>query len=132
MAGQEAGRAYIYSGKDGSVLLTLSGERAGDAFGSAVAGFADKEHIFLIVGAPNAGPKQTGRTYVYDALSSKPTFSIEADETGVALGATFLPVPSEWMATVCRTLTRPTGRTLQKAHQRAESTYIPENTATVS
>ena len=45
-AGQKAGRAYVYSGKDAAVLLTLSGERAGDAFGSAVAGFADKEHIF--------------------------------------------------------------------------------------
>jgi FG-GAP repeat/FG-GAP-like repeat/Tetratricopeptide repeat len=91
-AGQKAGRAYIYSGKDGRLLLTLSGERAGDAFGSTVAGFADKEHTFLLVGAPNAGPKQTGRTYVYDALSSKPEFTIEADETGVALGAMFLSV----------------------------------------
>ena len=27
-AGQKAGRAYVYSGKDGAVLLTLSGERA--------------------------------------------------------------------------------------------------------
>jgi hypothetical protein len=94
-AGQKAGRAYVYSGKDGAVLLMLSGERAGDAFGSAVAGFADKEHIFLIVGAPNAGPKQTGRTYVYDALSSNPKFTIEADETGVALGAMFLSVPGD-------------------------------------
>ena len=91
--GQKAGRAYVYSGKDGSLLLMLSGERAGDAFGSAVAGFADKEHIFLLVGAPNAGPKQAGRTYVYDALSSKPMFTIESDETGVALGAMFLSVP---------------------------------------
>jgi len=93
--GQKAGRAYVYSGKDGRPLLTLSGERAGDAFGSAVAGFADKEHIFLIVGAPNAGPKQTGRTYVYGALSSKPNFTIESDETGVALGAMFLSVPGD-------------------------------------
>jgi hypothetical protein len=94
-AGQKAGRAYVYSGNDGRVLLTLSGERAGDAFGSAVAGSADKEHVLLLVGAPNAGPKQTGRTYVYDALSSKPKFTIEADETGVALGAMFLSVPGD-------------------------------------
>ncbi len=91
-AGQKAGRAYVYSGKDGRLLLTLSGENAGDAFGSAVAGYADKEHSFLLVGAPNAGPKQTGRTYMYDALSSKPKFTIESDETGVALGAMFLSV----------------------------------------
>src|SRR5262252_3439016 len=36
-AGQGAGRAYVYSGKTGEILLTLSGERAGDGFGSAVA-----------------------------------------------------------------------------------------------
>jgi len=94
-AGQKAGRAYIYSGKDGAVLLTLSGERPGDAFGSAVAGFADKERTLLLVGAPNAGPRQTGRTYVYDALSVKPKFTIESDETGAALGAMFLSVPGD-------------------------------------
>jgi hypothetical protein len=94
-AGQKAGRAYVYSGKNGQMLLTLSGERAGDAFGSAVAGFADKEHIFLLVGAPNAGPKQTGRTYVYDALSARPKFTFESDETGVAFGAMFLSIPGD-------------------------------------
>jgi hypothetical protein len=44
------------------------------------------------VGAPNAGPKQTGRAYVYDALSTKPKFTIEPDATGAALGAMFLSV----------------------------------------
>src|SRR5262249_49436607 len=74
-AGDKAGRAYVYSGKDGSILLTLNGERTGDNFGSAVAGFSDKEHIFLMVGAPNAGQKHAGRTYVYDRLSSIPKFT---------------------------------------------------------
>ena len=94
-AGQKAGRAYIYSGKDGRLLLTLTGERAGDAFGSTVAGLADKEHTFLLVGAPSAGPRQAGRTYVYDTLSSTPKFTIEADGAGVALGAMFLSVPGD-------------------------------------
>jgi hypothetical protein len=93
--GDKAGRAYIYSGKDGSLLLTLTGERAGDGFGSAVAGFADKNHIFILVGAPGAGERQTGRTYVYDALSAKPKFVIDSDETGAALGAMFLAVPGD-------------------------------------
>jgi large repetitive protein len=83
---------YVYSGKDGKILLTLSGERAGDNFGSAVAGFSDKEHTFLLVGAPGAGPKQTGRTYAYDGLSATPKFTIEADDTGAALGYMFLSV----------------------------------------
>lgn len=91
-AGEKAGHAYVYSGKDGSILLTLSGERAGDNFGSAVAGFSDKDHTFLLVGAPAAGPKHTGRTYVYDSLSGVAKFTIEADETGSALGYMFLSV----------------------------------------
>jgi FG-GAP-like repeat/FG-GAP repeat/Tetratricopeptide repeat len=93
--GEKAGRAYVYSGKDGSVLLTLTGEHAGDGFGSAVAGFADKNHTLLLVGAPTAGPKQTGRTYVYDSLSAKPKFIIDSDETGGALGGMFLSVPGD-------------------------------------
>jgi hypothetical protein len=91
-AGEKAGRSYVFSGKDGSLLLTLTGERAGDSFGSTVAGFADNNRIILLVGAPNAGPRQTGRAYVYDALSTKPKFTIESDTTGAALGAMFLSV----------------------------------------
>jgi len=91
-AGKQAGRAYVYSGKDGAVLLTLNGERAGDKFGSAVAGFSDKQHRLFMVGAPGAGPRHTGRAYVYDGLSTAPKFIIESDETGRALGAMFLTV----------------------------------------
>jgi hypothetical protein len=93
--GEHAGRAYVYSGKDGHILLTLTGEHVGDGFGSAVAGFADKNHTLLLVGAPTAGPKHNGRTYVYDSLSTKPKFTIEADETGGALGGMFLSVPGD-------------------------------------
>ena len=42
-AGEGAGRAYVYSGKDGRVLLTLTGEMPHDAFGSAVAGSHARE-----------------------------------------------------------------------------------------
>jgi hypothetical protein len=93
--GKQAGRAYVYSGKDGRVLLTLTGEHAGDRFGSAVAGFSGKNGLLLLVGAPNSGPKHTGQTYVYDALSAKPKFLIKADATGAALGAMFLSVPGD-------------------------------------
>lgn len=90
--GEKAGRAYVYSGKDGHVLLRLAGEGAGDGFGSAVAGGTDKKHTFLIVGAPKAGPNGHGRTYVYTSLTTKPAFTIDADDTGRALGAMFLAV----------------------------------------
>ncbi|HET9369385.1 MAG TPA: FG-GAP-like repeat-containing protein [Vicinamibacterales bacterium] len=94
--GQGAGRAYVYSGKDGSLLLTLTGERAGDAFGSAVTGgSAGGGGFVLMVGAPGAGPRQTGRVYVYDTLEGKPKFVLDSDETGVAFGAMFVALPGD-------------------------------------
>jgi hypothetical protein len=89
-AGDGAGRAYVYSGKDGGTLLTLTGEAAHDGFGSAVAGSTRSGRTILIVGAPGAGPRHAGRTYVYTSLTPKPAFVIDADETGTALGAMFL------------------------------------------
>ena len=93
--GDGAGRAYIYSGRDGRVLLTLTGERAGDAFGSAVAGHSDGKTVLVLVGAPGAGSARRGRTYVYGGLSTTPKFVIDADDTGGALGAMFLSVPGD-------------------------------------
>ena len=90
--GADAGRAYVYSGKDGRVLLTLTGENAGDNFGSTVAGWADKRRMFVVVGAGKGGPRKTGRTYVYDSLTTKPKFVIESDDTGNALGGMFVAV----------------------------------------
>jgi len=90
--GKGAGRAYVFSGKDGHRILTLTGERAGDAFGSTVGASTDGKHLLLLVGAPQAGPRHTGRTYVYDSLSGKPKFVIESDETGNALGLMFVSV----------------------------------------
>ena len=93
--GAGAGRAYVYSGRTGSVLLALTGERAGDGFGAAVAGFSDKTNRFLLVGAPGAGARKSGRVFVYRGLSAKPAFVIDSDETGGALGGMFLSVPGD-------------------------------------
>jgi hypothetical protein len=92
VGGANAGRAYVYSGKDADLLLTLTGEHAGDAFGTSVAGYADKAHSFIVIGAPSAGSGKVGRTYVYEGLSRKPKFTIEPDSTGRALGAMFVSV----------------------------------------
>ena len=94
--GDGAGRAYVYSGKDGRVLLTLTGERAQDSFGSAVAGYSKGTSMLLLVGAPGAGRVAT-RTHVRlrFAHRRRPKFVIEADETGAALGAMFLSVPGD-------------------------------------
>ena len=84
------GRAYVHSGKDGSVLLTLEGEGGTDGFGSIVAGARAGKSALLVVGAPGAGAAHTGRVFVYGGLTSKPRFVVEADESGAALGAMFV------------------------------------------
>ena len=86
------GRAYVFSGKDGALLLTLEGERHGDGFGSIVSGTAGPRGAFVVVGAPSAGERSTGRVYVYRGLSRSAHFVIESDETGAALGAMFASV----------------------------------------
>lgn len=68
--GSGAGRAIVYSGADGSVLLTLSGAANGDFFGRAVAGVGDVNadgHADIAVGAPgnDAAGSNAGRVYVY-------------------------------------------------------------------
>lgn len=91
-AGVDAGRAYVFSGADGSILLTLTGEAAGDNFGQAGGGGGDESSAIIVIGAPNAGPGGGGRTYVYRGLSDEPAFVIEADETGAQLGGMFVSV----------------------------------------
>jgi len=72
LGGLDAGRAYVYSGQSGALLYTITGEAAGDFFGSVSAagdvnndGYAD-----LIVGAyhNDAGGEEAGRAYVYLGL----------------------------------------------------------------
>jgi hypothetical protein len=84
----------VFSGKDARVLFTLAGEREGDRFGSAVAGHADGTTTLLVVGAPGAGERKTGRVYVY-AGPGAPRFTIESDDTGAALGAMFVAIAGD-------------------------------------
>ena len=86
-----AGRAYVFSGRDGATLLVLAGEAANDAFGSIVSGPRASSN-FIVIGAPGAGARNTGRVYVHQGLQPAPRFVIDADETGGALGAMFASV----------------------------------------
>lgn len=92
--GEASGRAYVFSGRDGAVMRILNGAKAGDAFGSIVAGDKRGTRTRLVVGASGAGPSRgttppPGRVYVYNAGRSTPAFQIDAELTGGALGAMF-------------------------------------------
>ena len=86
--GKGAGRAYVYSGKDGATLLVLDGEENGDMFGVTVGG----ERGLMIVGASGGGPRNAGRVYVYEGLSAKPKFTFDSDESGASFGGMFVSV----------------------------------------
>jgi tetratricopeptide (TPR) repeat protein len=87
-ANASTGRAYVFSGRDGSRLLTLNGQRAGESFGSAVAGGGG----LFVIGAASGGPNQRGRIYMYNRLDTLPAFTQDADSTGAAFGAMFTSI----------------------------------------
>jgi hypothetical protein len=74
------------------VLLTLDGEQAGDAFGSIVAGQKGGRRTPILVGAPGAGARNTGRVYTFAAMSKAATWTIDSDSSGAALGAMFTSI----------------------------------------
>ncbi len=66
------GKAMIYSGRDGAILRTHTGEAAGDIFGQAVAGLGDINndgYDDYVIGAPDKyelkNPTGLGRVYAY-------------------------------------------------------------------
>jgi hypothetical protein len=93
-AGEDAGRAAVYSGKTGGLMVEWFGERAGDNYGSAAHGVATDRGKLIVVGAPNAGNGEArgGRVYAYRGTSAAPAFVVESDETGSALGGMFVSV----------------------------------------
>jgi hypothetical protein len=94
-AGTASGRAYLYSGRDGTLLRRYDGKRAGERLGSAVSGYADGAHTLILVGAPGGGASGKGRVDAYTGLSGKPKWTWQADASGGAFGAMFIAVPGD-------------------------------------
>ncbi len=73
VAGDNAGRAYVYSGGSGFFLRVFDGQQPGERFGWSVAGIGDVTGDFLIevtVGAnlnSNSAGQNAGEVYMYTA-----------------------------------------------------------------
>ncbi len=102
-AGEDAGRAYLFAIEDGALVLTLTGEAAGDRFGTALAQVESglDGHVFL-VGAPGHDYffgddvdtfEEGGRIYRFasDGTLSEPGGAIWG-QAGARLGEAIIPV----------------------------------------
>ncbi len=82
--GSLAGRAYVYSGLNGSLLHTFTGGSASDSLGTSVDGAGDVNgdgFVDLIVGAPTTGAG-LGRAYVYSGATGWLLYTFTADGVG--------------------------------------------------
>ncbi|MEW5702233.1 MAG: FG-GAP-like repeat-containing protein [Candidatus Zixiibacteriota bacterium] len=79
----EPGRAYVYSGRDGSLMMTLTGQAPRDWFGSAVAAAGDVnrdgyDDILVGANANDAGAFNAGRAYLFYGRSGPFPIAIPA------------------------------------------------------
>ena len=90
-----AGRAYLFSGLDGSLLQTFDGTFIGQQYGLAMSGIGDANqdgYADVNVGAPNdptAGPG-SGAAFVFES-------SVETDPGSVTLFGTSCPTSYGWL-----------------------------------
>ncbi len=95
--GASAGRAYVFSGLDGSLIHALDPAVAGANFGHAVGGVGDLNadgFDDLAIGAPGTGGG--GRVYVMSGATGAMLYgSIPPDANGVALGQFWIASPGD-------------------------------------
>ncbi|HMZ21958.1 MAG TPA: FG-GAP-like repeat-containing protein, partial [Blastocatellia bacterium] len=88
-----ANKAFVYSGKDGKLLLKLgSGATENESFGSSASGAGDQNgdgYADVIVGAPgsNAAGQGAGRIYVFSGKDGALLLKLDGDKAGAAFGS---------------------------------------------
>jgi hypothetical protein len=90
-AGSNAGRAWAYSGADGSVLHVWSGDSPDDGFGSGVSGAGDFDGdgcLDVMVGAPGGDDAGmgTGRVTIFSGADGSVLATIDGNSPGPRLG----------------------------------------------
>jgi hypothetical protein len=91
VTGDDAGRAVVLSGVDGSVIHVFDGLAAGDAFGTSVAGAGDVNgdgRGDLLIGAPGSdiGGTDIGMAFLYSGLDATEIDRVRGDEPGDLFG----------------------------------------------
>ena len=89
--GRSSGSAYVFSGRTAEVLIEFDGERAGDAFGSSVAGAGDIDGDGvpeIIVGAPGARQAgfDSGSVRVYSGADASIVYTFHGTDAGDRFG----------------------------------------------
>lgn len=82
--GLEIGRAYVYSGRDGSLLWMFEGENDGERLGWSVDGAGDINqdgYDDLLIGGPNndRNGDNAGRVYVYSGKTAKLLYALDGE-----------------------------------------------------
>jgi hypothetical protein len=86
------GRVSVHSGKDGSLLRSLEGEAAGDAFGRKVSGAGDVDgdgYADLLIGADGAdalGMTDAGRAYLHSGATGELLYVFDGEQAGDRFG----------------------------------------------
>ncbi|MEQ9105726.1 MAG: FG-GAP-like repeat-containing protein [Rhodothermales bacterium] len=88
--GNAPGRAHVFSGQDGSLLMLLMGSQPGDQFGSTVHGGTNASEAWILVGAP--GHQGGGLAYLYKGVGSSPAFVLRPDAGAGRFGGMFMSV----------------------------------------
>jgi hypothetical protein len=89
----DAGSAYVFSGSDGSLVLSIHGAQAGDNFGVTVANASDIDDDGVpdqFIGAYSASPGATplaGSAFVYSGAKETVLFQLDGEEPGDRLGS---------------------------------------------
>jgi len=93
---EDGGCVYLFSGKDGELLWSASGQERDGGFGSCVAASRHCDQKLMVIGSGNAGLRNRGRVFVYRYANeqAQEVFTFEADDTGISLGR-FVSIPGD-------------------------------------
>lgn len=93
LAGTNAGRVDVVSGRNGALLLRRTGQRPGARLGSALGNAGDLDgdrREELLIGARDDGPANGGLVFVHDLATNQTRFTLTPDPGAAAFGDFFV------------------------------------------